>query len=156
MLQSNTSSEITHDQELILLHRDDKSHRAQYEKARKLWNGCIDLFPKVIAQCRSEQDVLSALRYAKIHQLELSIRGGGHNVCGFASCNDGMMIDMSKMNDAKFVVNNDEKLIRVQAGALWGDVDRECSKENRYVVGGMVSHTGVAGLTLGECSDLAY
>jgi FAD/FMN-containing dehydrogenase len=120
---------------------------ADYDIARTVWNGVIDRRPRLIARCVGSADVVAALRYARDHDLEIAIRGGGHNVAGTAVCDDGIVIDLSAMRAVR--VDPAERKAWVQGGALWGDVDRETQARGLAVTGGIVSHTGVAGLTLG-------
>jgi hypothetical protein len=120
---------------------------ADYDSARALWNGAIDRHPRVIARCLGTADVASAVRYAREHDLEIAIRGGGHNVAGTAGCDDGLVVDLSAMRAVR--VEPAERRAWVQGGALWGDVDQETQGHGLATTGGVVSHTGVAGLTLG-------
>ena len=120
---------------------------ADYDRARALWNGAIDRRPCLIAQCIGTADVVAAVRFARDHDLEIAIRGGGHNVAGTAVCNDGIVIDLSTMRGVR--VDPAQPRAWVQGGALWGDVDHETQAHGLATTGGIVSHTGVAGLTLG-------
>jgi FAD/FMN-containing dehydrogenase len=119
----------------------------EYDKARALWNGAIDRHPRMIARCSGPADVVAAVRYARDNDLEIAIRGGGHNVAGTATCEDGLVIDLSEMRAVW--VDPVGPTAQVQGGALWGDVDRETQAYGLATTGGIVSHTGVAGLTLG-------
>jgi FAD/FMN-containing dehydrogenase len=118
-----------------------------YDTARAVWNGAIDRRPRLIARCIGTADVIAAVRFAREHDLELAIRGGGHNVAGTAVCDDGIVIDLSAMRAVR--VDVAERRVWVQGGALWGDVDHETQAHGLATTGGIVSHTGVAGLTLG-------
>ena len=118
-----------------------------YEGARRIWNGAIDRHPACIARCIGVADVVAAVRFARNHDLEIAIRGGGHNVAGTAVCDDGVVIDLSAMRAVG--VDPAGRTAWVQGGALWGDVDRETQAHGLATTGGIVSHTGVAGLTLG-------
>ena len=120
---------------------------ASYDTARAVWNGAIDRRPRLIARCIGTSDVIAAVRFARGHALEIAIRGGGHNVAGTAVCDDGIVIDMSSMRGVRVDVAG--RRAWVQGGALWGDVDRETQAHGLATTGGIVSHTGVAGLTLG-------
>ena len=91
--------------------------------------------------------MVAAVRFARDHDLEIAIRGGGHNVAGTAVCDDGIVIDLSAMRGVR--VDPADGRAWVQGGALWGDVDRETQAHGLATTGGIVSHTGVAGLTLG-------
>jgi FAD/FMN-containing dehydrogenase len=126
-----------------LIHPDD----ADYDTARALWNGAIDRRPRLIAQCIGTADVVAAVRFARDHDLEIAIRGGGHNVAGTAVCDNGMVIDLSAMRGVR--VDPAGRRAWVQGGALWGDVNHETQAHGLATTGGIVSHTGVAGLTLG-------
>jgi FAD/FMN-containing dehydrogenase len=119
----------------------------EYDVARALWNGAIDRHPRLIARCNGPADVTTAVRIARDHNLEIAIRGGGHNVAGTGTCEDGLVIDLSEMRAVW--VDPAGRTARVQGGALWGDVDRETQAHGLATTGGIVSHTGVGGLTLG-------
>ena len=123
------------------------SDHADYNTARAVWNGAIDRRPRLIARCIGTSDVVAAVRFARDHDLEIAIRGGGHNVAGTAVCDDGIVIDLSAMRGVR--VDPVERTAWVHGGALWGDVDRETQAHGLATTGGIVSHTGVAGLTLG-------
>ena len=120
---------------------------ADYDNARAVWNGAIDRRPRLIARCMGTADVVAAVRFARDHDLEIAIRGGGHNVAGTAVCDDGIVIDLSAMRAVR--VDPKGRRAWVQGGALWGDVDHETQVHGLATTGGIVSHTGVAGLTLG-------
>src|SRR5262249_29156390 len=95
----------------------------QYDDARAVWNGMVDQRPQLIARCSGTADVAAAVRFARAHDLEIAVRGGGHNVAGTAVCNDGIVIDLSAMRAVS--VDPVERIAHVQGGALWGDVDHE-------------------------------
>jgi FAD/FMN-containing dehydrogenase len=118
-----------------------------YDDARAVWNGTVDRRPQLIARCRSTADVAAAVRFARDRGLEISVRGGGHNVAGTAVCDDGIVIDLSAMRAV--IVDPVARTADVQGGALWSDVDRETQRYGLATTGGIVSHTGVGGLTLG-------
>jgi FAD/FMN-containing dehydrogenase len=120
---------------------------ADYDRARAVWNGAIDRHPRLIARCGGPADVIAAVRHAREQNLEIAIRGGGHNVAGTAVCDDGMVIDLSAMRGVRVDATN--RRAWVQGGALWGDVDQETQAHGLATTGGIVSHTGVGGLTLG-------
>ena len=120
---------------------------ADYDIARAVWNGTVDRRPRLVAQCIGTTDVVAAVRFARDHDLEIAIRGGGHNVAGTAVCDDGIVIDLSSMRAVR--VDPADRRAWVQGGALWGDVDHETQVHGLATTGGIVSHTGVAGLTLG-------
>jgi FAD/FMN-containing dehydrogenase len=118
-----------------------------YDTARRIWNGAIDRHPACIARCAGVADVVAAVRLARKHDLEIAVRGGGHGVAGTAVCDDGVVIDLSAMRAVW--VDPAGRTAWVQGGALWGDVDRETQVHDLATTGGIIGHTGVAGLTLG-------
>jgi FAD/FMN-containing dehydrogenase len=120
---------------------------ADYDNARAVWNAAIERRPRLIARCIGTADVARAVRLARDRGLEIAIRGGGHNVAGSAVCDDGIVIDLSAMRGVR--VDPKGRRAWVQGGALWGDVDHETQAHGLATTGGIVSHTGVAGLTLG-------
>jgi len=120
---------------------------ADYDTARAIWNGAVDRRPRLIARCSGSADVASAVFFARAHDLEIAVRGGGHNVAGTAVCDDGIVIDLSTMRSVS--VDPTSRTAVVQGGALWGDVDHETQAYGLATTGGIVGHTGVAGLTLG-------
>ncbi|MEU0444341.1 FAD-binding oxidoreductase [Streptomyces tendae] len=123
------------------------SDDADYDTARAVWNGAVDRRPRLIARCGGTADVAAAVRFARDHDLEIAVRGGGHNVAGTAVCDDGIVIDLSAMRAVS--VDPADRTAWVQGGALWADVDHETQTHGLATTGGIVSHTGVAGLTLG-------
>ena len=120
---------------------------AGYDEARKVWNGMIDKRPAVIARCNNVQDVIQAVNFARNNKLIVSVKGGGHNVTGNAVCDNGIMIDLSLMRSVK--VDPEKQIAEVQTGATWGDFDNATQKYGLACTGGLISTTGVAGLTLG-------
>jgi FAD/FMN-containing dehydrogenase len=117
-----------------------------YDAARAVWNAMIDRRPALIVRCKSTADVLDAVRFARKHGLPVSIRGGGHNVAGHAVADGGLMVDLSAMRAVR--VDPNGRRAWVQGGATWREVDRETQAFGLAVPGGLVSETGVAGLTL--------
>jgi len=117
-----------------------------YDDARSIWNGLIDRRPALIVQCSGAADVVDAVNFAREQGLTLSIKAGGHNVAGNAVNDDGIVLDLSQMRGVH--VDPALQTVRVQGGATWGDLDRETQLFGLAVPGGVVSTTGVAGLTL--------
>lgn len=118
-----------------------------YETQRKVWNGMFDKRPAVIARCVTTSDVIQAVNFSRNNKLLTAVRGGGHNSAGKATCDDGIIIDLSLMRRVNVDKNN--TTARVDGGALLGDVDYETQLHGLAVSAGIVSHTGVGGLTLG-------
>src|SRR4029450_11085118 len=118
-----------------------------YEQARRIWNANVQKHPGLIVPCAGPADVVQAVKFARANNVLVAIRGGGHNVAGRALCDDGIVIDLSRMK-AGFV-DPARGTARVQGGATLGDVDRETHAFGRAVPVGVVSRTGIAGLTLG-------
>jgi FAD/FMN-containing dehydrogenase len=117
-----------------------------YDDARSVWNAMIDRKPVLIARCRNSRDVANTLLYARQHDYPVSIKGGGHNVAGHAVCDDGVMIDLGNMRGV--VVDPDARTAQVAGGATWADVDAASQAHGLATPGGLISDTGVAGLTL--------
>src|SRR5919108_2294027 len=117
-----------------------------YDEARAIWNGLIDRRPALIVRCAGAADVVDAVNFAREHDLLLSIKGGGHNVAGNAVNDSGLVIDLSRMRGVR--VDPEAGTVRVQGGATLGDLDRETQLFGLAVPAGVVSTTGVAGLTL--------
>jgi FAD/FMN-containing dehydrogenase len=117
-----------------------------YDGAREIWNGLIDRRPALIVQCSGAADVVDAVNFARDNELVLSIKAGGHNVAGNAVNDGGIVLDLSQMRGVH--VDPEAQTVRVQGGATWGDLDRETQLFGLAVPGGVVSTTGVAGLTL--------
>ncbi|RMF29847.1 MAG: FAD-binding oxidoreductase [Candidatus Nitrosothermus koennekii] len=127
-----------------VLLQDDKD----YEEARKIWNSMFDRKPLLIVRCISTRDVINCVNFARDNNLLISVKGGGHNVAGNAVCDDGLMIDLSLMRRVN--VDKKNKMVRVDGGALLGDLDSETHLYGLAISGGgIISHTGVGGLTLG-------
>src|SRR5262245_35556857 len=95
----------------------------RYDHARAVWNATVDRRPRLIARCSGTADVAAAVRFARHRDLEIAVRGGGHNVAGTAVCDDGIVIDLSAMRAV--TVDPVERIAHVQGGALWGDVDHQ-------------------------------
>lgn len=120
---------------------------ASYDEARSIYNGMIDKHPVLIARCRDTADVVTAVDFARDNNLLVAIRGGGHNGPGMALCDDGLVIDLSLMKGIR--VNPVDRTVRVEPGCCWGDVDHATHAFGLAVPSGVVSMTGVPGLTLG-------
>ena len=118
-----------------------------YESCRRIWNASIDKYPGIIVQCVGTGDVVDAVYFARENDLLVAVRGGGHNVGGRALCDDGMVIDLSLMRGVQVDVN--ARVAHVQGGAKLGDIDKETHLHGLAVPVGVISDTGVAGLTLG-------
>jgi FAD/FMN-containing dehydrogenase len=118
-----------------------------YDASRAVWNGMIDKHPGLICQCKTQSDVVNAVNFAQNHNILISVKGGGHNVAGNAVCEGGLMIDLSQMKGIK--INHENQTVEAEAGLLWNELDAETQKYGLATTGGTVSHTGVAGLTLG-------
>jgi FAD/FMN-containing dehydrogenase len=118
-----------------------------YEEARRIWNGSINRRPALIARCTGTADVMEVVRFARQHELLVSVRGGGHAVAGHALCDDGLLIDLSPMNGCR--VDPTKQTAQAGGGALWRHLDRESQAFGLAVTGGIVTHTGIGGLTLG-------
>ena len=118
-----------------------------YEEARKVHNGLIDKRPTLIARCRGVADVIDAVNLGHDLGLEVAVRGGGHNVAGRATVDNGLMIDLATMKGIH--VDSSRKTVRAQGGVTWAELNRETQLHGLAVTGGVVSTTGIAGLTLG-------
>ena len=119
----------------------------RYDAARAIWNGAIDRRPACVARCTGVADVAAAIRFARERDLLVAVRAGGHGVGGHALCDGGLVIDLSPMKGIR--VDPARRTARAEAGVLWGELDRETQHFGLATVGGIVTHTGIAGLTLG-------
>jgi FAD/FMN-containing dehydrogenase len=117
-----------------------------YDDARAIWNGLIDRRPAIIVQCTGAADVVDAVNFAREQNLLLSVKGGGHNVAGNAVNDGGLVVDLSQMRGVH--VDPSTQTVRAEGGATWGECDRESQLFGLAVPGGVVSTTGIAGLTL--------
>jgi FAD/FMN-containing dehydrogenase len=120
---------------------------AGYDEARRVHNGLIDRRPALIVRCQNAADVAAAITFAADEGLDLSVRGGGHNVAGRAVLDGGLMIDLSPMKDV--TVDPEAMTVRAQGGVLWGELNAAAAEHGLATTGGAISSTGVAGLTLG-------
>ena len=151
-VRTNTREQITLDEEAVRQLRS--SLRGElltpcdpgYDEARKVWNGMIDKHPALIARCAGAADVLAAVHFAREHDVLVSVRGGGHNVAGRALCDEGLVIDLSPMRAVR--VDPVQRTVQAQGGATLGDLDHETQPFGLAVPVGLVTATGIAGLTL--------
>jgi FAD/FMN-containing dehydrogenase len=120
---------------------------SNYDEARAIWNGAHDARPAVIARCASAADVRHAIGFARSEGLELAVRGGGHSIPGFSSCDGGLVIDLSPMKGIE--VDPSGRTVVAEGGVLWNELDAATQEHGLAVTGGLVSTTGIAGFTLG-------
>jgi FAD binding domain/Berberine and berberine like len=118
-----------------------------YGEHRRIWNGSIDRHPALVARCAGVADVMAAVTFARRTPLPVAVRGGGHSFPGLSTCDDGLVIDLSPMKGIR--VDPEGRTARAQAGVLLGELDRETQAFGMAVPAGIVTHTGLAGLTLG-------
>jgi FAD/FMN-containing dehydrogenase len=118
-----------------------------YDEDRKVWNGSIDRSPALIARCATEADVVAAVKFARHSGLPLAVRGGGHSFPGLSVCDGGVVVDLALMKGIR--VDADARTAKVEGGVLWGELDHATQAFGLATTGGIVTHTGVAGLTLG-------
>ncbi len=120
---------------------------AGYDEARRVWNGMIDKHPTLIARCADAEDVIRAVQFASSHNLLVAVRGGGHNVAGFGTCDHGIVIDVTRMK--RIEVDPVSGIARAQSGLTWGEFDAATQALALGTTGGLVSTTGIAGFTTG-------
>jgi FAD/FMN-containing dehydrogenase len=118
-----------------------------YDQARRVWNGMIERYPALIARCRTVADVVAAVGFARAQSLLVAVRGGDHNVAGHATCDGGIVIDLSLMKD--IAVDPTARVAHAAAGVTWGELDAATQQLGLATPGGVFSDTGIAGLTLG-------
>jgi FAD/FMN-containing dehydrogenase len=118
-----------------------------YEQARRVWNGMIDRYPALIARCTRVDDVVAGVNFARENELLVAVRGGDHNVAGHATCDGGLVIDLSPMK--RIEIDPVSRIARVEAGVTWGELDAAAQVYGLATPGGVYSDTGVGGLTLG-------
>jgi len=118
-----------------------------YDETRKIYNGNIDRKPALFVMCSDVSDVIEAVKFGRENKIEIAVRGGGHSGPGFGICDDGLVIDLSNINYTRIDLKN--KSVRVGAGCTWGDVDHATHSYGMAVPSGIISTTGVGGLTLG-------
>ena len=142
-LSANQLAGLRHTSNCTVLTSSDQ----EYDRARRLWNGMIDRLPSAIVRPASIADVIQSVRFAREHGIPTSVRGGGHSVAGKAVADGAMMIDLSLMRDVQIDASRRTGLVR--GGATWGEFDREGEKYGLATTGGVISSTGVCGLSLG-------
>ena len=120
---------------------------AGYDQARAVYNAMIDKHPAAIARCRDTADIITCVRFAREHGIEIAVRGGGHNAAGLGVRDDALVIDLSLLRST--TVSPQDHTVRVDAGATWGDVDHATVAFGMATPSGFIASTGVAGLTLG-------
>lgn len=120
---------------------------AVYDEARKVWNGAIDKRPALIARCAGVSDVILCVNFARENNLLVAVHGGGHNIGGNAVCDEGLMLDLSRMKGLR--IDPVHRTARAEPGLTWGEFDRETQVFGLATTGGQISTTGIAGLTLG-------
>jgi FAD/FMN-containing dehydrogenase len=120
---------------------------AAYDEARGVWNGMIDRRPALIVRCTGTSDVIASVGFARSEGLTVAVRGGSHNVAGNATCDGGIVLDLSPMKGVR--VDAEGRTVRAQGGLTWGELDRETQTFGLATTGGLVTTTGIAGFTLG-------
>src|SRR4249919_933290 len=120
---------------------------ADYDSARAVYNGLVDRKPALIVRCRTTKDVVAALAFARREGLEVSIRGGGHNVAGRAVTDGGVMIDLAEMKG--IAIDPDRSIATAEGGVIWAELNAASAEHGLAVTGGVISTTGIAGYTLG-------
>jgi FAD/FMN-containing dehydrogenase len=124
----------------------DESH-PEYDESRAVWNAMIDKRPALIAHCTNAADVIAALAYARERDLPVAVRGGGHNIAGLSTCDDGIVVDLSELKAIE--VDPEARTVRAEPGVRWVEFDAATQEHGLATTGGTVGDTGIAGLTLG-------
>src|SRR5262245_21774302 len=145
------TADILRDEDVLLLQRSLSGTLIQpdddaYNEARKVWNGMIDRYPALIARCANTQDVVACVNFARDRALPLAVRGGGHNAAGNATCDNGLVIDLSGMRSVQ--ADPHARIAHAQGGATLADLDAATQVYGLATPTGVVSATGIAGLTL--------
>jgi FAD/FMN-containing dehydrogenase len=140
---SSVAAELAAARPCVVLGPED----VEYDQARRVWNADIDRLPAAIIRCTSAQDVSAALTWCVARSVPVTVRSGGHNLAGTSVADGAVLLDTALINHVQF--DTDARTVTVGAGCRWGDVDRPASELDVAVPAGVVSHTGVAGLTLG-------
>lgn len=118
-----------------------------YDEARTVYNAMIDRRPALVARCTGAEDVSHVVGFARDHGLPLAVRGGGHHGAGLGTCDDGVVLDLSPLKDVE--VDPKARTVRVGGGCVWGEVDRATNAHGLATPSGIISTTGVGGITLG-------
>lgn len=140
-------SEVTTAFEASIRGRVLRPSNEDYEEARQVWNGMVDRYPAMIVRCAGVADVITSVNFARENDLLLAVKAGGHNVAGNAVCDDGLVIDLSSMGSIR--VDPDARIARIEPGVTLGELDQETQAFGLALPAGVVSTTGIAGLTLG-------
>src|SRR3954451_10742393 len=119
---------------------------SDYDQARAIWNGAHDRYPALVAQCAGVSDVIRALEFARSEELTVAVRSGGHSIPGYSNVDGGLVIDLFPMQSVR--VDPARRVARAEAGATWATFDHETQAFGLATTGGLVSSTGIAGLTL--------
>ena len=119
----------------------------EFDSARAIWNGIIDAKPALIARCRTTEDIVTAVTLTRAAEVPLAVRGRGYSVAGLSTCDGGVVIDLSPMRGVNVDVGR--RTATFQPGATWADLDTVTAAHGLATTGGLISTTGVAGLTLG-------
>jgi FAD/FMN-containing dehydrogenase len=141
------SADLTDQLQAGLRGRLVRTGDADYDTVRQVWNGMVDKRPALIARCAGVADVITAVRFGREHGLPIAVRGGGHNVAGSGVCDGGLVIDLSPMKGIR--VDPERGTVRAEGGVTIGELDHETQAFGRAVPMGVVTATGIAGLTLG-------